>query len=190
MPLRGPRPGHHKKDGAHPLRGGDNGRHTNQERDTRNPWSPQGDQVTNPQNGSHSQDHIPGYVPPRAHSNATPRTSAGSPRGPSQPHTGLEIKNRRPPHSGAEEETADVEAPPAKPPLGAEPTTRPSAEVTIRSRQYWCPSQRYHTPPLVNGGASRRCRVGTEARCPVPLVGGTQSPQPRCAAAPRYGSTP
>ena len=42
------------------------------------------------------------------------------------------MKNRRPPYSGAGEETAEVEAPPAKPPLGAEPTGRPCAEVTIR----------------------------------------------------------
>jgi len=46
--LRGPRPVYRRIDGAHPLRGGDNVRHTMQRGDTRNPWSPQGDQVTNP----------------------------------------------------------------------------------------------------------------------------------------------
>jgi len=35
--LRGPRPVYRKNDGAHPLRGGDNGRRTKQEGDTRNP---------------------------------------------------------------------------------------------------------------------------------------------------------
>ena len=152
--LRGPRPVDRKKDGAHPFREGDNGRHTKQEGDAGNTWSPEGDQVTNPQEGSHIQDRGPGYGPPWAHNNATPSKSVGSPTGPSQPHTGLGTKNRRPPHSGAGEETADVEAPPAKPPLGAEPTSRSSAGVNIRSRPYWCPPRRYHTPPSENSGAS------------------------------------
>ena len=188
--LRGPRPVDREKDGAHPLRGGDNGQHTNQEGDAGNTWSPQGDQVTNPQDGSHSQDRVPGYGPPRSHNNATTSKSAGSRKGPSQPHTGLQTKNRHPPHSGAGDETADVEAPPAKPPLGAKPKSRPSAGVTIRSPPYWCPPRRYHTPPSEDGGASRQGRVGTGAQRSVPPGGGTQSPQPRCAAAPRRGSTP
>jgi len=38
--LRDPRPVDRKKDGAHPLGGGDNGRHTKQEGDARNSWPP------------------------------------------------------------------------------------------------------------------------------------------------------
>jgi len=120
----------------------------------------------------------------------TERTkSAGSPKGPSQPHTGLVTKNRRPHHCEAGGEAADVEAPQAKPPLEAEPKSRPRAGVTIQPRQSSCPPRRYRTPPSKDGGASQLFRDVTAERRSVLQGGRTQSQEARYAAAPRCGPT-